>query len=127
MTKFKTQWDPTYKGTSFVNDYGPKQTVPSMTLTVQELMQRHTRGLGTDAVEREPIYLEEGDEIPVIRDLTDIVERREQLEAKQHELEQQLQAQRIARTNQQTAAKKAPTTSDQTSGDEPPKNSDNPK
>lgn len=87
--KFKTQFNPSYKGTPHKNKSGKSMTQPSMSLTVKELMERHTRGLETGVEAKEELYLE--DEVPRITDLTDLVYQREALEEQQAEIEQQIQ------------------------------------
>mgnify|MGYP000692385051 CR=1 FL=1 len=61
-------------------DYGPSKTVPDQNLTVKNLMERHTRGIGTGVTEREPIYLPDHLEVKRPQDLTEILEYKEELE-----------------------------------------------
>ena len=76
--KFRRNFDPTYKGCKGHIIEGKSETVPDEGLTVKELMERHTRGIGSPI--REGLYLDEyGLEVPRITDLTDIQEMRERL------------------------------------------------
>lgn len=100
-TKFRRNYDPDYKGTPHEMDYGDSVTQPSMTLTVRELMTRHTRGLETGAMEREPIYLPDGMEVPRPNDLTDLVYERERLEEQRKELEKTAHDEELQRKEQE--------------------------
>lgn len=85
--KFKQNYDPSYNGTRCKKDYPNSLTKPSMSMTVRELMEKHTRGLGLGVSAKEEMYLDEqGLEVPKVTDLTDIQERRENLMEKQKEL-----------------------------------------
>lgn len=92
--KFKRQFDTSYKGKPYQNESGKSVTKPSMTLTVRELMERHTRGLETGTLQREEIYLPDGMEVPNITDLTDLVYQREELKQKQDELEERIRTEK---------------------------------
>lgn len=94
VVKFRRQYTPDYKGTPYQNETGVSMTVPSMTLTVKELMERHTRGLETDTAQREEIYLPEGIDVPRMDDLTDLVFAKEELKQKEDEIKQQIAAER---------------------------------
>lgn len=89
--KFVRQFNRNYKGTPYQNESGVSMTQPSMTLTVKELMERHTRGLETDIRHKEEIYLEEGEEVPRITDLTDIVYMKEELQEREEQLKKQVE------------------------------------
>lgn len=68
-------------------DPGKSMTVPDMNLTVSQLMDRHTRGIGLGVAEKEALYLPEGLEVKRPGDLTELIEYREELEAKAKELQ----------------------------------------
>lgn len=100
MVKFKRRYDPEYNGSPYQNESGVSMTQPSMSLTVRELMTRHTRGLETGIPPKEEIYLDESQEVPSHNDLVDIVEERERLNERKRELEKQLQDERAERKRQ---------------------------
>lgn len=60
-----------------------------------ELLKNHSRGLGTDAKHYEGEYFEE-QEIPIINDLVDLQERREELKNRQLDIEEQIQEMEIS-------------------------------
>ena len=117
--KFRRQFDLGYNGTPVEKDYGESLTVPSMTLTVKELMERHTRGIGTGAAVREGIYLDD-QEIPVITDLTDLQERREELEQQGKDLTEKVNEEIIAKRDKEKSDKKD-TTETENRTDSPPR------
>lgn len=114
--KFRRNFDPKYKGTKWENETGEKVTVPSMALTVKELMVRHTRGLETGVPTREGYYMEEGEEVPRILDLTDLVERRERLEERTKEINKAIKDERARIKRETKAAKDAESGGDTSKG-----------
>lgn len=101
VTTFRTQWNPEYKGHNPEMDMGKSCTVPSQTLTVKELMTRHTRGLEIGVAQKEEIYLPEDMEVPRVTDMNDLVYKREQLEDEKRQVEQDIKNER-ERNKQQT-------------------------
>lgn len=86
--KLRSQFNPNYHGTYYKVDFGESMTIPDQNLSVQELMERHTRGIGIGVAEREGMYLdEEGFEVKRPNDLTELVEYREELQQKFDELD----------------------------------------
>ena len=75
MTKFRTQWNSKYKGVFDEKNDEKSMTVPSQSLTVQQLFRQHTRGLPMDASVRQGVYLDM--EIPKFDDMTEEVEYKE--------------------------------------------------
>lgn len=85
---FKHQFNPEYKGEPYENEQGISLTVPDLSFTIQELLLNHTRGLGVPA-EQEGLSLGD-EEVPIIKDLTDMEQRRAQLKKRQIELDKEL-------------------------------------
>lgn len=68
--KIRVQFDidvPVYKG---FKDEGTSMTVPDQSITVRQLLENHTRGVGNDVKIHQPLYFET--ELPVLRDITDV-------------------------------------------------------
>lgn len=100
-TRFRKQFDLSYGGTPSVVEFGPSVTEPDLNLTVKELMERHTRGVGVVPEPKTEYYEDDiGDEVPVITDLTDIQDLKERNQAKVKELEKQLEKERDERIAQ---------------------------
>lgn len=93
-TRFKRQFQEGYKGTPTTLPEMPSCTQPSMTLSVQELMERHTRGIDTGAIQREEIYFPDDMEVPRITDMNEISEMKERLKEKEQELIQKIRDER---------------------------------
>lgn len=107
-TKFRKPWNDKYQGSPSELEFEPSITVPCMSLTIRELMERHTRGIETDMSIREELYLDEDQEIPRVDDFVDIIEKREELEAKKDEVERTAireKSDAVKRRNAQRAAK----------------------
>lgn len=88
--KFQHQFNSDYvpsKGET-VDQTKKSLTMPDQTLSLRRLLENHSRGLPTSAVNREGIYTDQ--EIPVIQDLTDLPELRMQLEDRAEHLRNQL-------------------------------------
>lgn len=81
----RMQFDGSYKGWEPEKNTLPSRTQPDMTLTMRELLINHTRGLGVNASEHEPLYFDT--EIPQLDDMTDIEEYRQFLEDEKNEIE----------------------------------------
>ncbi len=62
----------------------PSMTVPDMSLTVKQLLHNHTRGIHSDVSHNEPMYFDS--EIPIIDDITDLIEFRKDLKAREKAL-----------------------------------------
>lgn len=67
--KFRTQFDPKYKGTSY-EPKGKSMTVPGQALTVREIIQRQASGLSFESAFRNGEYFEDM-EVPHFDDITD--------------------------------------------------------
>lgn len=90
--KIKRQYDPSYKGGSQVNGETsdqPSKTLPDQTISLRKLLQNHTRGIPSPGMKQlQGQYFET--EIPVINDLVDIQEYREELKAKEELLKKEV-------------------------------------
>ena len=87
--KFRRQFDSSYNGSPHRNEPGESKTVPDLGLTVRQLMTNHTRGIGSDAINREPKYY--GDlEVPPVKDFTDLEKNRNELKEKEENLKKQI-------------------------------------
>jgi len=110
--KFLTQFDETYQGHPGITIEGVSMTIPDMTLTIKELLINHTRGISSDIPELEGHYFDT--EIPVLEDLTDLENYREQLKQREKELTERIKAEQ--------ASKQPPTPKTKESGHSTPKN-----
>jgi len=75
-SRLRVQFDITYKGHPGKTPSGVSDTVPDMTLSLGQLLERHSRG--RDIPMAEPLYFDT--EIPTFSDLTDVDRYKEQLE-----------------------------------------------
>lgn len=98
--RFKRQFDPTYNGTRHYSKFPKSETVPDLNLTVRQLMERHTRGISMQEQPREEHYFED-EPLPVIRDLNDIADYKEENKARKEALENKLKQEREKRAKQQ--------------------------
>ncbi len=62
----------------------PSMTIPDMTLGVKQLLLNHTRGIHSDVGYNEPMYFDQ--EIPIINDLTDLDDYRQDLKNREKAL-----------------------------------------
>lgn len=112
--KFRRQYDPSYKGSPSKIEFGPSLTEPDLNLSVKQLMERHTRGVGPYVEPKNEYYEEDiGGEIPVIRDFVDIEDYKEELKEKAKSLEAKLQKERderIAKQKKDAEAARSETT-----------------
>lgn len=103
-TRFRTQFDPNYKGTKYMPEggMGISLTVPDLNLSVKQLMERHTRGIGIGVAQREEHYFED-EEVPKMTDLTDLEIRREQLKQREAEIREEIKNQVLAHQKKEAA------------------------
>jgi hypothetical protein len=83
----KSQFNPNYKGVYFDNTPGKKITQPDQSLTIEELLRNHTRGIGVDQHYRNGEFFEDV-EIPRFTDLTDIENHKNELIKQKEDLDQ---------------------------------------
>lgn len=101
-----TQFSPGYQGSQGeVNDL-PSVTVPDMNISIQRLLENHTRGYDSDVVERIPNYSET--EIPRFEDMTDRLAFKEDLEARREALKEEIRAERSSKVSKDTEPEKQP-------------------
>jgi hypothetical protein len=74
-TRIRVQFDITYKGSKGVQIEGESMTEPDLTMTLSQLLERHSRG--KEIPMRAPVFFQT--EIPTFSDLTDIERYRDQL------------------------------------------------
>lgn len=74
---FRTQFDPSYKGSPGEVNKNPSLTVPDQTISIQKLLKNHTRGIPSDVRMRHPHYFET--EIKRYDDLIDQLEHKQQI------------------------------------------------
>lgn len=84
---FRTQFNPHYNGAEGEKNNGAIHTVPDQSLSILTLLKNHTRGLYSDVHVHDPQYFET--EIPVINDLIDAMEYKEDLDERKEQLKQQ--------------------------------------
>lgn len=106
-SRLRVQFDIQYKGNPGKTPSGESQTEPDMTLSVGQLLERHSRG--KDVPMKQPIYFET--EIPTFSDLTDVERYREQLKDRLKETEKFIK-------DEQTAAAEQPQPQPTTKGEE---------
>ncbi len=114
-TRLRVQFDITYKGSPGKKVQGESHTEPDMTLTLGQLLERHSRG--KDIPMKEPIYFET--EVPTFSDLTDVERYKDQLQRRLEETKKFIQDERHeadksknAKTSPNKAQKKAPVDED---------------
>lgn len=76
--RIRVQFDIHYKGTKGRKINGKSMTVPDMSITVRQMLERHTRGLPIPKG-REPMYFDL--EVPVFHDLTDVDAFKERMQS----------------------------------------------
>lgn len=108
--RLRVQFDITYLGTKGKTSTGASETEPDMTLTIGQLLERHT--IGDNIPHKQPVFFEM--EVPTFSDLTDIEEYRTQLAQRVSEVnkfiedeKQQAAADKAARRHAASAAQKA--------------------
>lgn len=89
MSRFKTQFNPTYKGSPGTTYTQPSQTCPDMNLTVKQLLINHTRGIPSNVKIYDPQYFED-QEIPNFVDKTELHDYTQSLKSTQIDLEDQI-------------------------------------
>lgn len=87
--RFRSQWDPDYVPDPGLTCEDPSLTVPDQNLSIKELLVRHSRGIPIGAQFRQGIYTED-EEGPWISDMTELQERREALDSRKQQLEEQV-------------------------------------
>lgn len=105
---YKTQFDKSYSGTSGEENHEPSKTVPDMNIAVRTLLERHSRGMSVDVVERIPNYSET--EIPRFDDITDREQWAKDLRMRRANLEAELEAFENEQRERSNAKEKTPET-----------------
>ncbi len=95
MTKRKkvirTQFSgETFHSSGYKKDMGKSMTLPDQNLTIQQLLERHSRGVPLGAVDKQGEYFDT--EVPRFNDLTEMLEYKKELEEKRKELTKQINA-----------------------------------
>jgi uncharacterized membrane protein YukC len=85
--KFKTQFNSEYQGVFDEQPTGDSKTLPDQTLSIQQLLINHTRGIPSNVSQREGEYFDT--EIPRHDDIIDAKEYAESLQERKKELEEQ--------------------------------------
>lgn len=119
--RLRFQFDLTYHGHPGKKPEGESDTEPDMTLTLGQLLERHSRGGHVPM--QDPVYFEM--EIPTIKDITDVEQYKDQLELRlqqvklfiqnekdQKEAEKQREADRIANSKEKPDTKTTTTTNE---------------
>lgn len=91
-TRLRVQFDITYKGHPGKRFEGDSMTEPDMTLTLGQLLERHSRG--KDIPMQDPVYFEM--EVPTFSDITDVERYREQLQRRLDETNEFIKADKAA-------------------------------
>lgn len=89
--KFRTQFNPHYKGAVGSKNTAESMVQPSQNLTVRQLLKNHTRGMGLGVPFKQGIYTEQ--EVPIFEDITDAVAYKELLEQKLKTVKEDIAAQ----------------------------------
>lgn len=95
MTKRKkvirTQFSgKTIQSSGYKKKMGKSMTLPDQNLTIQQLLERHSRGVPLGAVDKQGEYFDT--EVPRFNDLTEMLEYKKELEEKRKELTKQINA-----------------------------------
>jgi len=93
--RIQVQFDIEYGGTPGKTIVGKSETVPDLNLTVRQLLQNHSRGIGSDVKVSEPIYFEQ--EIPNVIDMTDIDLMKQSLERRLEEVNAYIEEEKQAK------------------------------
>jgi uncharacterized membrane protein YukC len=91
--KFKTQFNAEYKGVFDEQPTGDSKTLPDQTLSIQQLLINHTRGIPSNVSHRDGEYFDT--EIPRHDDIVDAKEYAEALQERKKELEEQVKKDEI--------------------------------
>jgi hypothetical protein len=107
--KFKTQFNPSYKGTEGQRFTLPSKTKPDDSMTVAQMLRQHQSGIIPNVSD----YGQDGyfeTEIPQVHDLVELMERRAELNHQQLDLEDAIKVAELERRNrkQQADAEKRP-------------------
>lgn len=87
-SRFKTQFNPKYKGDPGRIMDSKSDTVPNDCISLQDLLKNHTRGIPLQVASKMPLYFENVVHHQ-ITDLNDIKELREALKTRERELKAQ--------------------------------------
>lgn len=80
----------TLQSSGYKKKMGKSMTLPDQNLTIQELLERHSRGVPLGAVDKQGEYFDT--EVPRFSDLTEMLEYKKELEEKRKELTKQINA-----------------------------------
>lgn len=98
---FRTQFDPNYEPTTGEINNKPSMTVPDQNLSIRQLLINHSRGVPSGENMREGVYTDM--EVPNFKDLNDVKEYAESLEARKADIEARIQEEEQARQDEEAA------------------------
>lgn len=104
--KFRTQFNPSYKGAKGKVFKGESMTRPEDIMSLKQLLHNHTRNIQSNASHHEGIYTEE-QVVPQIRDMNDIVEHRNALNERKNDVESKVKQERETKKKQKEAEEAA--------------------
>lgn len=87
MKKFRTQFDPKYKGTPGISIKGESMTEPDQSMSLRQLVINHTRGIGSNVKHYDGIHTE-GVVAPNYEETIDRIEHKRDLDNQAREVEQ---------------------------------------
>lgn len=87
-TKFRRQFDNSYKPEKGIVNKKPSQTRPDMSIGIKQLLINHTRGIHSDIKSHTGIFTD--DDVPTFLDLTERDEYHQDLIARKNALEAQI-------------------------------------
>lgn len=93
--RFRKQFVKSYQGMPGSHNDEPSMTVPDQHLTVKQLLINHARGINSAIKNYDPQYFDT--EIPVIEDIVDLMEYKEELAARQKEIDAEIKRQKDAK------------------------------
>lgn len=94
--KIRTQFQESEQSSGYNNNPGKTMTVPDQGLTIQQLLERHSRGVSLGVPDKKGEYFDT--EIPRHDDLTDVLVHKYELEKKAKDLETQIKKQKAKKT-----------------------------
>tara|TARA_Y100000588_G_C14266656_1_gene930238 strand:+ start:503 stop:898 length:396 start_codon:yes stop_codon:yes gene_type:complete len=96
MTKIRTQFSKEkHNSSGYDKDMGKTMTLPDQSLTIRELLEKHSRGVALGVPEVQGEYFDT--EVPRYDDLTDMLNHKKALQEQQKELMKQIKKEQAAK------------------------------
>lgn len=99
----KTQFNPDYNGSNGKEMDPVSLTQPDQTLTIRDLLDRHSKGLALGVNNNRGEYFDT--EVPRFQDLTDMLEYKQQLMERKKDLEKQIRKEKAKQKKEEKEAR----------------------